>query len=458
MIVSKFGGTSVQDSRAIRRVFSIIKSKTEQVFVVVSALSKVTDSLIKITSKILESKIEEANAILEHIIERHLGISKELGIFNSVYPYFEQAKKELSLLIQALDVLGEISPRSFDKIVSYGELMSSIVIFEYFRAQKLSILYVDPRMIIKTNSNFAEAEIDFAKTEANLLQILKEYSGQYKYFITGGFVGSDSSGNTTTLSRGGSDYSASIIASVIGAQSLEIWTDVPGIMTSDPKIIPDAKVISEVSYAEASELAYFGAKVLHPKTIYPAVKKKIPVYVLNSLNPDDKGTIILPTASKKKIVKAIAFRRNVVVITIHSNRMLGAYGFLARVFDIFRKYHTSVDLVSTSEVSISLTIDDIRNLQQILEELKEFATIKYETNQVIISIVGEGLKDATNVANRIFSVLRNTTIKMISMGASDINFSIVVDEKDYEKAIKVLHNEFFGKNIFPKLFKERNYG
>lgn len=458
MIVSKFGGTSVQDSKAIKRVFSIVASKKEPVFIVVSALSKVTDSLIKIATKTRESKVEEAKKILNDIIDRHLGIADELGVLDSVNPYFEKTREELVLLIHALVILGELSPRSLDKIMSYGELMSSTLVFEYFRAQKLSIFYVDPRTVIKTNSNFTEAEIDFLQTEAELSLILEQYGNKYRYFITGGFVGSDKDGNTTTLSRGGSDYTASVIASLLGAKRLEIWTDVPGVMTSDPRLVPTAKVISEVSYAEASELAFFGAKVLHPKTIYPAVKKKIPVLVLNSLRPKDEGTIILPTASKKKIVKAIAFRRNIVVITIHSNRMLGAFGFLARVFEIFKKYRTSVDLVSTSEVSISLTIDDIRNLHLILEELKEFATVKYETNQAIISIVGEGLKDTTNVANRIFEVLRNTRIKMISMGASDINFSIVVDENDCEESIKVLHEEFFGKNIFPKLFKEYNYG
>lgn len=458
MIVSKFGGTSIQNSKAIERVFTIVASKKEQVFIVVSALSKVTDSLIKIATKTSESKLEDARTILDSIIDRHLGIAKELGVFDSIYTYFEKTREELALLIQALVVLGEVSPRSLDKIMSYGELMSSTLIFEYFQTQKLPIFYIDPRTIIKTNSNFTEAEIDFSKTGAELSRVLKNCGSKYQYFITAGFVGSDNDGNTTTLSRGGSDYTASVIASLIGAKALEIWTDVPGIMTSDPRLIPEAKVISEVSYAEASELAFFGAKVLHPKTIYPAVKKKIPVFVLNSLRPEDEGTIILPTASKKKIVKAIAFRRNVVIITIHSNRMLGAFGFLARVFEIFKKYQTSVDLVSTSEVSISLTIDDVRNLHLILDELKEFATVKYEANQVIISIVGEGLKDATNVANRIFGVLRNTTIKMISMGASDINFSVVVDEKDYEKSIEALHNEFFSRNISPKLFKEYNYG
>jgi aspartate kinase len=305
MIVSKFGGTSVQDSKAIKRVFTIVASKKESVFIVVSALSKVTDSLIKIATKTRESKVGEAQKILDDIIDRHLGIAEELGVLDSVNTYFEKTREELTLLIHALVVLGEVSPRSLDKIMSYGELMSSTLIFEYFRAQKLSIFYVDPRAVIKTNANFTEAEIDFSKTGAELSLILGKYGNKYQYFITGGFVGSDNDGNTTTLSRGGSDYTASVIASLLGAKKLEIWTDVPGVMTSDPRLIPEAKVISEVSYAEASELAFFGAKVLHPKTIYPAVKKKIPVSVLNSLRPDDEGTIILPTASKKRLLKPL---------------------------------------------------------------------------------------------------------------------------------------------------------
>ncbi|MGQ9818889.1 MAG: aspartate kinase [Candidatus Kapaibacteriales bacterium] len=311
------------------------------------------------------------------------------------------------------------------------------------------IVYLDSRGIIKTDSNFTRAEIDFRVTEEALQKFI---SSSHNYYITGGFVGSTLDGLTTTLSRGGSDYTASVIAAILNASKLEIWTDVPGIMTTDPRIVSNAKTIKELTYSEASELAYFGAKVLHPKTIFPAVQKGIPVKVLNSLQPEFEGTTITLNSPRVNIVKSIAFRRNIIVITIKSNRMLGAIGYLANVFEIFRKYETSVDLLSSSEVSISLTIDNIDNLKPIVEELNQISEVSTLSNQAIVSVIGEGLKDSTAIASRIFNVLGDYKIRMVSMGASDINFSFVIDEDNLENAIIHLHNEFFSKNEYPELF------
>jgi aspartate kinase len=237
-----------------------------------------------------------------------------------------------------------------------------------------------------------------------------------------------------------------VIASVLGAKVLEIWTDVDGILTTDPKICPNAMLVKEVTYDEASELATFGAKVLHPKTIYPAVSKRIPVYVLNTFNPSSSGTLISFGSPRKKVVKAIAFRKNIMVVNIKSNRMLGVYGYLAKVFDIFNMFQTSVDLVSTSEVSISLTIDDSKNLNRIVKELSEISTVEILDNCSIVSVIGEGLKDSTTIASRIFNALKNIKIYMVSMGASDINFSFVVRQDELEKTVNLLHNEFFGNS------------
>lgn len=451
MIVSKFGGTSVQSSDAIRRVKNILTRNQEQTFIVVSALSKVTDTLVRIIEKVKVSDRNGALDLLYKMVLRHKEIAYELNILDFVENQILVYEKELSTLIEALSFIGEVSPRSTDKILSYGELLSSYIIFHYLFNEGFDIVYLDPKGIIKTDSNFTRAEIDFQLTK-NVLQ--KFISSKHKYYITGGFVGSTLDSQTTTLSRGGSDYSAAAIAAILNANELEIWADVAGIMTSDPRIVSNAKTIKELTYSEASELAYFGAKVLHPKTIFPAVQSGIPVKVLNSLKPNLEGTTITLNSLKVNIVKAIAFRRNITVITIKSNRMLGAIGYLAKVFDIFRKYETSVDLLSSSEVSISLTIDNPDNLNLIVDELNQISEVSTLSNQAIVSVIGEGLKDSTAIASRIFYVLRDCKIRMVSMGASDINFSFVIDEEKLENVVIRLHNEFFAKNEYPELFIE----
>ncbi len=443
MIVAKFGGTSVQNSQAINQVYNIVRSYNSKVFVVVSAFAGITNALVKLIDFINEKSIPQINNLTENIFLRHRNTARELGVEKDYIKFLSEQKNQFETIVSALIAIGETTSRSADLILSFGELLSSKLVYLYFLKKGLDVKYFDPRELIKTDSNFTAAEIDFNLTQKNFDQIFANESHQF--FVTGGFVGSDKFGNTTTLSRGGSDYSASAIASVVNADELHIWTDVSGIMTADPKIIQNAQVIPELSYIEAAELAYFGAKVLHPKTIYPAIKKNIPVKVLNTFEPNEKGTLILPKAKSKKIVKAITTRSNNVIVTIKSNHMLGAYGFLAKVFEVFKKFKTPVDLVSTSEVSISLTIDNYEHLKEICNELKSFSTIKIERNQTIISVIGEGLKDSTSVLYRIFNALGNIKVKMISMGSSDVNFSFVVNSKDAIEATKSIHKEFFEK-------------
>ncbi|MCX7879519.1 MAG: lysine-sensitive aspartokinase 3 [Ignavibacteria bacterium] len=452
MIVSKFGGTSVQDSNAINRLYSIVSNRTDETFIVVSALSKVTDNLVQIAHHLENRELQKASELIDSIFNRHFILATDLNILPQIQDFLQQKREELKNLANALLTLGEISPRSLDKILSYGEILSSYLIYLFLQAKGLDIVYYNPVEIIKTDSNFTSAEIDFKETKRTLSNFVRKSKHQLR--ITGGFVGSTYDGITTTLSRGGSDYTASAIASILNAKALEIWTDVDGILTADPKIVPNAKLIKEISYFEASEMATFGAKVLHPKTIFPAVKSRIPVFVLNSLKPEKAGTLITFKSPRKKIVKAITYRKGITVVTIRSNRMLGAYGYLQKVFEIFGKYKTSVDLVSTSEVSISLTIDDTKDLKNILKELSKIAECDVSHENAMVSVVGEGLKNSTNIANRIFNSLREVKIIMVSMGASDINFSIVVKESSVEKVVNLLHNEFFSKNNYPELFED----
>jgi aspartate kinase len=456
MKVMKFGGTSVKDADSIKRTVKIISKQDEKLFVVVSAFAGVTNSLLKIVELLQKKKFSEVYQESEILRFRHQTVADDLGVNSVTDDYFKWTFSHLKDIIGAIEILGEITPKSIDLILSKGEILSSKIISEFMVTERLNVCLIDSTEIIKTDSNFNEAEVDIATSESNINLIFRNLSKNFNCFICGGFIGSNSDGFTTTLGRGGSDYTAAIIASALNAEKLEIWTDVDGILTTDPRIESDAKLIRQVSYSEASELAYFGAKVLHPKTIFPAISKQIPVYVLNTFNPDCSGTLITDKTPFANLIKSIAFRRNITVINITSNRMLGAFGFLAKVFEIFKLNETSVDLVSTSEVSISLTIDNTKHLKNIIEDLSEFAKIDLINNQAIISAVGEGIRDTSGIAARFFGVLDGVNVNMITFGASEVNLSIIVNENDLETAVKLLHCEFFKNQTDNNIFLEIN--
>jgi len=450
--VAKFGGTSVKDDIAFKRLAEIIKSKSSKSIVVVSAMAGITDELIAVIKFIEAGNLKKAVVVLNNIFLKHEQLVANLELSRKTKNLIEEKRDELIRLVGALNVLGEISPKSYDMILSTGELLSSFILAEYFKSINKEAKYIDSRDIIKTNSMFTEAEVNFSATEKLIKKKLKQALIKHDTVVCGGFIASDSKGNTTTLGRGGSDYSAAIIAAGINASSLEIWTDVSGIMTSDPRLIKESRIIKELTYTEASELAYFGAKVLHPKTIQPAVKNNIPVLVRNSYEPKHPGTKIVERSKHNKILKAIAFRKKITVINVSSNRMLGAHGFLERVFEVFKKYETSVDIITTSEVSISLTIDSDKNLSMIRTELKKIADIEIKRNYGIICAVGEGIRDTAGMAARFFGALKGINILMVSIGASDVNISIVLNEKDVEPSVKLLHDEFFGGDLNNRIF------
>ncbi len=450
--VSKFGGTSVKDVKAIRRLTDIIKNKNEKVVVVVSAMAGVTDALIVLIENLRVGKLNKAINKLDEIFNLHLSTSEYLKLPAKAIKQIRQNRIDLEQLIRALNVLGEVSQKSYNMIVSTGEKLSSFIISEYLKFNGITALPIDSTIIIRTDSNFPEAEVDFKITNKLIQKHLMPIFKKHSVAVCGGFIASDKQGNITTLGRGGSDYSAAIIAAGCGADKLEIWTDVSGIMTVDPRTIKESRIIKELSYKEAAELAYFGAKVLHPKTIQPAVVAEIPVYVLNSYEPKHPGTKIVKQTKKNKIIKALAFRKNITIINISSNRMLGAHGFLGKVFEIFSKYETSVDIVTTSEVSVSLNIDSEENLPAIKRELKEIADIDVMKNYGIICAVGDGIRDTSGVAARFFGALKGINILMVSIGASDVNISIIVKDKDVESSIKLLHKEFFSGEADKSIF------
>ena len=439
MLVMKFGGTSVGNADRIINVANIVKFNIKRKpIVVVSAVTKITDELIRLGKECAERK---GDKILGSIRDVHYGILEQLGIGKSL---LKNDLEELSNLANKTKSNEAIDGQILDHFQSFGEIMSSKIVAEQLNKIRINAKAFNSWDLgFVTNSEFGNAE----PLEASCQKLKSSIKSLNVIPVITGFIGKTEKGEITTLGRGGSDYTAAIIGAAVDADEIQIWTDVDGIMSTDPKIVKGAKTIEEVSFAEASELAYFGAKVLHPKTILPAMRKNIPVKVLNSFNPKSKGTAIVKKAEKSKMaVKAIAYKKNITLFNIESTRMLGAYGFLARLFEVFAKHKKSVDVVSTSEVSVSLTLENGGNIARILAELKEIADTKVYMNKSIICVVGEGMKSKLNIPVRTFSALAksNVHIDMISMGASEINITFIVDSRDAEKALKVLHKEYFG--------------
>lgn len=444
LTVLKFGGTSVKDAEAFKRTSDIIISAAGKKVVVVSAIAGITDDLTNIISSLEKQNYEKAERAIISVNLKHKQVISDLGLSNNCNLYLEKKIAELNLLIEAVQILGELTGKSKDLILSFGECVSSIMLTDNLRKQDVKAIHKESGELIITDSEYTEACVLFNQTDAACSRECKIMFENNDVIVAGGFIAFDEQGHRTTLGRGGSDYSASVIAAAIKADRLEIWTDVDGILTSDPRLIKSARLVTELSYIEASELAFFGAKVLHPKTIRPAINAQIPVVVKNSYNPKGPGTVIVNKTADCSIIKAIAYRKDVTVINIRSNRMLGAYGFLSKVFEIFKKHETSVDLVTTTEVSISLTIDDESKIFEVEKDLAEFSTVEIFRDKAIISAIGECIRETAGIAARFFNVLKDINVSMVSVGASEVNLSIVIDQSFLDQALIGLHEEFFG--------------
>jgi aspartate kinase len=449
MIVMKFGGTSVEDAAAIRNITEIIKKEIpNRPVVVVSACAGITNQLLQTATLASQGKKDEALQNVAAIEGRHKKIVKELfdnETTRFLYKHIIAFAEELAGLVNGVAILGELTPRSLDMFASYGERMSSFIIHHFFESQKIRSFLVDARTFMITDDQFTKAVPQFDAVDRKLHEIVEPKVNNGYVVITQGFIGSTTSGLTTTISRGGSDYTAAILGALLDAKDIQIWTDVDGILTADPTVVKDAKKIKVMSFNEAAELAYFGARVLHPETILPAVKKNIPVRVLNSKRPESTGTLIVskPKVDKKCVVKSIAYKEGITLVSIVSTRMFLASGFLVRVFDVFHKYQTVLHTVATSEVSISVTIDNLKNLNPIVRELREFSTVTISDKKAIVCIVGENLKNSAGIGAKILNSITDININMISQGASEINLSFVVDEEFVDDVVRRLHKEFF---------------
>jgi len=456
MIVMKFGGTSVESAAAIERVASIVKDRLDRKpIVVVSAMGKTTNKLLALAQAAIHGNREEYIRQLHDLRDFH---SREA---RQVVPLAQRAEldrvlddefQEMTELVKGLAVLGELTPRSIDAISSYGERLSSYIVALAFEHYGVPSIHVDSRTVIVTDNRHTQAAPILADTYNRLASTVAPLA-QQRVVVMGGFIGSTIEGVTTTLGRGGSDFTASIVGAGVNAEEIQIWTDVDGMLTADPTIFPGGHRVKIISFAEAAELAYFGAKVLHPATVIPAIERNIPVLILNSRRPSVPGTrIVAETVKGGNAVKSIACKRRITLVNIHSTRMFMAHGFLRRIFEIFDRYETPVDMISTSEVSVSLTIDNPAHLEKIVSEMSEFSQVSTEPDQAIVCLVGENIRHTPGVAARAFGSLGGLNIRMISQGASLLNLSFVIAENDVNPAVEALHREFF-KELDPEVFE-----
>ena len=448
----KFGGTSVEDARAIERTATIVAARRGRglkAVVVVSAMARVTDQLLAAAGAAGGGDKTGALAIAARLRNRHLDTAAELvenGRLAALHGMLRGEFDALDDLLRGIAAVGELTPRTNDLVVSFGERLSSRMVAEAFSERGLEGAHVDARQCIVTDDHFGKAAPIEGAIELRLAEMVLPLLEAGKTPVMGGFIGSTVTGITTTLGRGGSDYTAALVGGGLHAGAIEIWTDVNGIMTTDPRICPDALRVKTISFEEAAELAYFGAKVLHPATILPAVQKSIPVWVLNSRDATNEGTKITAVAPHcRSPFKSIAAKKKLTIIDVVASRMLMSHGYLKAVFDVFDKYKCAIDMVSTSEVSISITVDSNERLPEICADLGKIADVKYEGKKALICLVGEDIRGHNGIAGRVFTAVSHVNLRMISQGASEINMSFMIDEDDVEEAVRSLHRTFFAE-------------
>ena len=455
-VVMKFGGTSVADAAAIGRVTAIVRGHIESrtpgdrlPLVVVSALSKVTDGLLHVVKLVEGGECGRALTRLNELVERHLGIASGVTSGARFAAVSRDLRAEFAATSGVVNTLGgspKLSPRLIDQITATGELASSRLVAAALAESGSPAARIDAREVMLTDAEHTRAAPDIRGTCIRLREKVAPVTARGEVAVLGGFIGATSDGVTTTLGRGGSDYSAAIFGACLDAVEIQIWTDVDGMLTADPRVVPRPRLVPQLSFAEASELAYFGAKVLHPSTILPAMAKNIPVRILNSRRPDAPGTLI--TANPQPTdghLTALACKRDVTVIDITSSRMFMAHGFLRRLFEVFERFKTAVDVVTTSEVSVSVTVDDPRQLDAIVESLRGFADVASEREMAIICAVGEDIHDDPAAFGRAIMALDSIPLRMVSQAASRRNITFVLRDADVPEAMNRLHDQFFGR-------------
>lgn len=444
MIVSKFGGTSVGDAAAIRRLAAIVAGRrAAHPVVVVSALAKITDRLLALAGT---DEPEAFDAALAAIVDRHAAIAAELDLPPAVLDRIRQDADSLRQWIRARGT-GPWDPAEQDQLVAHGELWSSRLVAAALERHGVSAVWVDARHVIITEPDFTQAPPKLPAIRNRAARVIEPILAQGGVPVTQGFIGATQDGRTTTLGRGGSDYTASLLGAALGAERVEIWTDVDGVLTADPRIVPAARLLPEASYLEAAELAAFGAKVLHPATQLPLIDAGIPCWVLNSFAPERPGTRIVPDADPAPLgdspVRAIAWKKGVTVVNVRAPRRLGAVEFLQQLFAVFARHGVAVDVLASSEVNVSVTVDDPTRLAALADDLAPLGTVTLFEGRAIVAVVGTDLRGTKGLVSRVFHAVRHVNIEVISQGASEINVTFVVAEADGVAAVRALHREFF---------------
>jgi aspartate kinase len=459
MLVMKFGGTSVANRPAIERLMAIVRAARQAAIqpespdwrgplVVVSALGGVTDRLLGVAAEAGAGDVDGALEHLRALRDRHLevaGIVVDATERADVERFIATECDELERVAGALGVLREVTPRWLDAIAATGEILSSRLVAGALRSHGLAAAWVDARQAIVTTGEHTAAAPLERVTGIALTATIDPLLADRRIPVIGGFVGATKDGVTTTLGRGGSDYSAAIVGAALGAREIQIWTDVDGMLTADPRLVPQARLVPHLSFAEASELAYFGAKVLHPATIQPAVARDIPVRILNSMRPQDPvGTLITRSRpAGPSPVTAIASKRGVTVVDITSTRMLMAHGFLRRIFEVFEQHRTAVDVVTTSEVSVSVTIDDTRHLPDVMASLGDVAAVTREDEMAILCAVGDDLQQAPAFVGQLLDAVGDVPIRMLSQAAARRNITMVSRDAELPAALARVHARIF---------------
>ena len=444
IIVSKFGGTSMKDHEAMLRSAKISMEQKSSI-TLVSATSGTTDKLHDLIEKSVSGHWNECEKILFSIRESHFDILQNLTNDTMVGEKLRELLNNLETLSRGIFLLSECSEKAKDRIVSFGERLSSLLYTEALKMtwKDRAIELFDSRTILKTDSSFGKAKPNISRIKAECTTYFK-FSDKIAY-VGQGYIGSDDKGSTTTLGRGGSDYSAAIFAEGVSADILEIWTDVAGIATTDPRICSNTKSIHEISYNEASEMAQYGAKILHPTTLVPAMRAGIPVFVGSSYERDELGTWIREDVEEKPLIRAIAKRGNQALLTISTPKMLNTFGFMGRIFETFTKHEISADCVTTSEISVAVTVDHttLKN-EAFLKDLSLIGDVKTDLGLTLVSLIGNQMLEKSGLSKRIFTSIEEINVRMLCLGASAYNFNILVKDSDGDKAIQLLHKEFIG--------------
>jgi aspartate kinase len=447
MIVVKFGGTSVGDPEAIDRAAAVVRGRVHRrPLVVVSALGGATNALVEVADQAAEGRLISAISGVQALRDRHMETAERLLVpgptLQDVQGEMSATFDEVASLAEALSTLGHATPRSKDAIASRGEMLSSVLVVAAMRERGVPAEHVDARSVMITGDQFEKAEPLSDRIAAACQTILRPMIERGAVPVVGGYVGATEQGVVTTLGRGGSDYSASLFGAALAAEAIEIWTDVDGMLTADPRLVPGARLIERIRFDEASELASVGAKVLHPSTIAPAVRLGIPVYIYNARKPGGCGTEITFDAPKRAVT-AIAGKRGVTVVRVRSPRMLLQHGFLRTIFEVFDRHRTSVDVVATSEISVSVTVDETSRLESLVVDLSQLGDVAMERNRGIVALVGAGLSESGDAMSRAIAALGDIRIHMLSLSASGVNLTMIIDGDSVDAALRHLHNEFF---------------